>query len=157
MDTPTVICKRIVTKRKAGMSQRAIAKELNVSQSAVARVMKRYNKTGELKVQRQGKCGRKRKLSARTVRMLSRKSAENPRSTARELQASVCGELATVSLSTVKRSLARSGIVSHRPVKSPSWTSDQMKVRFQWAKAHQNWSVQQWEKVFLDIVNVCYM
>ena len=157
MDTPTEICKRIVSKRKAGISQRFIANELNVSQSAVARVLKRYNKTGDLNTHNQCRCGRKRKISTRTVRILARKSVENPRSTARELQASVGGELATVSLSTVKRSLARSGIVSHRPVKSPSWTSDQMKVRLQWAKAHQNWSIQQWEKVFLHINKVWYM
>jgi len=48
METPTEICKRIVSKRQARISQQSIPNELNVSQSAVARVLKRYNKTRDL-------------------------------------------------------------------------------------------------------------
>ena len=132
-----------------GLTQRAIAHHLNMSQSAVSRIILRHRITGQYESSRRGRCGRHRSLSARSARHLARESLLNPRSTAFELQRAVGDPVSSLSISTVKRSLIRSGRFTYRPVKSPSWTKQQMKVRLDWAIRHRHWTAEQWKKVFL--------
>jgi transposase len=82
MDTPATVCRQIIAKSNEGMSQRAIASQLKVSQSAVARTILRYRKTGKCEALREGRCGRKHVLSIRTERLLAHESLRNPRATA---------------------------------------------------------------------------
>jgi transposase len=147
MDTPATTCKIIIRKVNDGMTQRAISAQLHLSQSAVARAVIRYKKTGKFTALRPGRCGRKLSLSVRTARLLARASVYNPRASAREVQTTVGGNANNVSLSTVRRSLVRSGRLAIRPVKSPAWTPAQMLARLQWARKYSGWSVDRWKKV----------
>jgi hypothetical protein len=96
---------------------------------------------------RHGKCGRKPLLSVKMQGYLARESRKNPRATARQIQKAVGGASAEASINTVKRALVRSGRLAYRPVKSPSWTENQMKTRLKWALKYRNWTVHQWKKV----------
>jgi hypothetical protein len=147
MDTPATTCKLIIRKVNDGMTQRAISAQLHLSQSAVARAVIRYKKTGKFAALRHGRCGRRLSLSVRTTRLLARASVQNPRASAREVQTTVGGNASNVSLSTVRRSLVRSGRLAFRPVKSPAWTNAQMLTRLQWVRKYRGWSVDHWKKV----------
>jgi len=50
---------------------------------------------------------------------------QNPRRTAREVRTEAGGDTAYFSLSTVQRCLRRTGLLSYRPVKSPSLSASQ--------------------------------
>ena len=147
MDTPANTCKLILAKVSKGLTQRRIAEQLHLSQSAVARTVLRYKKAGQHQSLRYGRCGRKPLLSGKTMRYLTRESCINPRASARQIQRAVGGEAAKVSLSTIKRTLILCGRLAFRPVKSPSWTPEQMKVMLEWALKHQKWSAGRWKQV----------
>ena len=95
----------------------------------------------------------RRLLSPRSERMLVRACIINPGLTAREIQAQVQGPSTSVSIDTVKRTLRRHGIVAYRPIKAPSLNAAQKKTRLLWCRAHQGWTVTDWQKVsnFFDI------
>ena len=71
----------------------------------------------------------------------------NPTLTARQVQDSVGGEAANVDVSTIRRSLRRSGLVAYRPVPSPNLTAPRMRRRLQWAREHINWTAAQWKRI----------
>lgn len=169
MDTPPSVRQLIIQLFHEGKTQMDISKLVKVNQSTVSRIIRRFTTTGNAGPTRTGKCGRKRLLSSRTDRLLARQSVINPKATAADIQASSGGEALNVSLSTIKRSLRRSGRLAFRPVKSPSWTLAQMRVRLHWAQEQQFKSVGEWKKVwylhsliihnetFLNISTVCVL
>ena len=55
--------------------------------------------------------------------------------------------MAKVSKRTVNRTLARIGRMAYRPLKAPILSKNTMKTRLLWAKAHETWTVEQWQKV----------
>lgn len=147
MDIPANLCDLVISKMEVGLSQRRIAQDLEMPQSTVSSIIQRFRRTGKAIQDRHGKCGRKKVLTVRDERLISRASQQNPRATAKEIQRSVGGRVATVSVDTVKRALRSAGKISYRPVKSPSLSPSQMRVRFQWAKAHEKWTMDMWKKV----------
>ena len=56
--------------RHCQKTSREIAGMVGVSQSTVCRIIQRYKETGTTPPRRKGKCGRKRKMSARDDKML---------------------------------------------------------------------------------------
>jgi transposase len=130
-----------------GMNQRDVAAQLHVSQSAVSRIVRRYRKTNQHQALRKGKCGRKLSLSPKSIRLVARESIRNPHATARQIQMAVGGTVSDVSIDTVRRVLNSAGRQALRPVKSPSWTPAQMRVRLQWLKKYRQWTVDHWKKV----------
>lgn len=149
MYTPVPLRRLIVSKYKEGWKQKRISMELHVPKSTVFDIIQRYRLTGEMGTHRD-RCRGHRILSARDDRLLKRASDANPLATARQLQATVGGRIAQVSISTVKRSLRVSGRVAYRPVKAPALTPSQMAVRLHWAQAHQFWTVRQWQRVIFS-------
>ena len=147
MDIPAAICNLVIEKNLEGLSQRQVSRDLNLSQSTVFTIISRYRKTGNASPNRMGKCGWKKTLSPRNLRVLHRTSIQNPRATARDIKSAAGDEIPEVSVSTVKRGLREMGCVSYRPVKSPSLTPAQMRVKLAWAKSRENWTVDMWRKV----------
>jgi hypothetical protein len=72
--------------------------------------------------------------------------------TARQLRTLVGGNVATVSLPTVKRTLIRQGRLAYRPCKSPSLNAHQRLVRLQWCRQFGNWTEEDWKKVGFAIL-----
>ena len=52
-----------------------------------------------------------------------------------------------VSQSTVYRTLLRTGLRIHRPVRVPMMTPVHHRKHLQWARERRNWTLEQWKKV----------
>jgi transposase len=147
MDTPNELRALIIKKYLDNESQKVISNQLKVSRSTVCDIIKKFRHTGEMKPNRQGKCGRHRILTIRDDRLLARASSEHPQATPRQLQQQVGGSIARVCSRTVRRSLHLSGISAYRPMKAPFLSKEQMKTRLLWAEAHVHWSAEKWKQV----------
>ena len=106
---------------------------VNISRYGVTRIIQRLTTTSLTTANRIGHCGRRRALPIQTTRLLRRTSVSEPYLTARELQKSVGGEAANVSVDTVKRELRRSGLISYRPKAAPSLGRVQKQTCLMWA------------------------
>lgn len=132
------------------MTQREISEAVNVSKSSVNRVIKRFKDTGTSGPLRKGRCGRRRKTTARTDKKLVRRSLANPRMTAVDLKNE---ENLPVSRETVGRRLREAGRIAKRPIKRPLLTKKMRSSRRKWAKDHRTWGSEEWKKVRHN--NVC--
>lgn len=132
------------------MTQREISEAVEVSKSTVNRIIKRFDDTGNSGPLRKGKCGRKRKTTARTDKKLVRRSLANPRMTAVDLKKE---ENLTISRETIGRRLREAGRKARRPLKRPLLTKKMRSSRLKWAKAHHSWGPEDWKKV--RRYNVC--
>ena len=119
-------------------STRDIAKLYNVSQSSVARIIKQFKETGSLSPKRKGKCGRKRKTTARNDAYLLRKSKLDPRKTSSDLQKDLSTAGVEISASLVRRRLVFGGRRATRPQKKQLLTVHMKKKRLAWAKNTEN-------------------
>lgn len=139
----------IVHLYKTGKSQREISKEAGVAKTTVANTIKRFAEQGNLQ-ERKGR-GRKKIVTPRAERTLVRLSLANRRLGSIDL----CKELREstgkkVCPSTVRRVLIRNGLKGCKPRKKPLLTEAHRKKRLEWAKQHQNWTVEQWSKVIFS-------
>ena len=80
----------VALSKHARMSVREIGKELGIHKSTVARVVKRSNDSDNVTIQRQGRCGSKRKTTARDDQMIMRNSIKGPRKTSGDLLKKIC-------------------------------------------------------------------
>ena len=126
---------------------RSTAEAVNMPTSTVGGIVKRFRNNGQTSANRVGRCGRKRKLSPCTVRKLGRASQANPQASARDIQETVGGSALNVHVNTVKRSLRSSGRLTYRPVKAPSLSAKQCRVRLQWCRQYKDWTQEQWLRV----------
>lgn len=158
MDTSQPIRELIIHHHQRNISARAISTMVNVPRSTVNDIIARFKRSGTSTSSRTGHCGRKRKLSKRTERTLARQSIANPRATAKQLQQAV-GESADVDISTIRRSLRRSGRKCFTPRKAPGLTCNQQRVRKRWAADHRMMTVENWSRVIFsdecsfDVIN----
>jgi len=146
-DIPEDLRTLIIDHHKNNLSIRAIANIVNHPKSTVADIVKHYKETGKVTSGKKGRCGRNKKLSPRTERALARESKNNPLLSARQIKSEVLGSLSSISTRTVSRSLRRQNRIPYRPVKAPSLTPAQKKVRLQWCRQYQSWTVENWQKV----------
>ena len=139
---------RIVTlDSHSSLKQKAIAQLCGVSQASVSKILKRFRLTASFETIRLGRCGRKRKTSERADRLLLIKSKKNPRLTSEGLRRVLLEHGIQVSSKTVRRRLEEFNRPARRPVKRQMLTSRMKKARFEWAKQHQHWTVDDWKKV----------
>ena len=122
IDTQSNIKNFVIDKFKHGFKQTAICKHLNLHKSVVCRFIQRYKRTGNVRSQRPGKCGRKLSISHRVLSKIKRESIKDPTATAtaREQQPSVRGECLNVSVRSMRRYLLMAGRLSFRPINCPS-------------------------------------
>jgi transposase len=146
MDTPETIRSLVIDNFLKGMTVRGIANVCGIAKSTVNKIIQHYKKTG-LRTSAREYCGKNRLLPPRTERLLRRESVLHPSSTARQIQAAVGGEAASVSICTIKRALRRQGRLAYRPTKAPLLSAAKMRVRLEWCKAHISWSVEDWKLV----------
>jgi transposase len=155
MEVPYAIRCQIIQHFNAGLyTQRQISEMVFVSTSTVNYIIKQYRQTGQIESRGKERSGRPRKLGPRDERALRRHSLENPRATARQCQQEVGGELTTVSISTVKRSLIRLGRITQRPLYAPCLTESQKRTRKTWCEKYRHWSDEQWLKVGILTENI---
>ena len=109
MDISQEIRSLVIEKFKEGVKQKDICMHLKLKKSAVSKLIKRYKTTGSVSSRRKGRCGRKSSLSDRDMRKIYSKSTSDPWLTAREVQTSVGGNSANLTVRTIRNYLRRMG------------------------------------------------
>lgn len=127
-------------------SIREIANDLNISKSAVGRVVKRYKESGSAKSLKT-ECGRKRITSPCDDRVLIRLSKANPKMTSNQLKGEMESHGVSLSLRTVQYRLIEGGRIPYKPIKCQVLTPQMKEKRFQWAKEHEQWTLEMWRSV----------
>lgn len=126
----------------AGATQRQLATQFGVTQSTIS-----YTKS-QSAVRLEGaslkRSGRPKKSSGRLDRIIKHQSRLNRRMPLAELKANVAPELSD---STVRRILKSSNIQKWRAAKRPALTAAGAAKHLAWARAHQNWTVEDWKRV----------
>ena len=130
----------IITLTNEGQSVRKIAKTLNVSPSAVAKTIKRYNKTGSHE-----DCPRKRRprvTSAAEDKFIRVTSLRNRKLTAAQIRdqmnATQSSSSRHISRTTVKRRLPESGLHGQVAARKPLLRRGNKQKRFVWARNTRN-------------------
>ncbi|XP_065650324.1 uncharacterized protein LOC136078479 [Hydra vulgaris] len=123
--------------RNQGLSHRQIANKLNIAYSIVARILKRFTKTGDIDDRRRS--GRPAVTTQRDERLLIRLMKHD-----RKLSSSaLCHKLKNTS--GIKRSAC----------KKPRLSKKQQKARIAWCSQHKNWPDCKWQNViFSEEMNV---
>lgn len=129
----------IINMTKDGSSSRKIAKELNISQSAVIRVLKRRN------VAPQGRVGGRRKLlTDGDARLMMRKMRADTFLTPKEASLLINKN---VSRWTARRALHNIGYISAVKKPKPALSNKNVAARLKFARQHKDWTVEDWKRV----------
>ena len=136
----------VVQMNKEGLSSRSIAGLTGLCDRTVRRIISAFKKTG--KVDTKPHTGRPRKTTPRFDRRLKVLSMCNRFKTATKLRAELAQEGEnTVSVRTVRRRLQNSGLRGCVAVKKPFISKVNKVKRLKFAKAHKNWTCEQWSRV----------
>lgn len=155
MDTTTETAAQAVALLQQGLSQRQVARTLQMSQSAVSRIYRRHQETGGFN-RRKGS-GRKRSTTARDDRFIVTTSLRNRSFTGVQVQQEL-RETRGVAVSswTVRRRLKAANLTPKRPAKGPKLTPAHRAARLRFAREHVDWTEEQWSSVlFSDESRVC--
>lgn len=142
-------CVRAQTLVEEGRSMRYVARILGVNHSTISRLLERHRATGSHS-RRHGQ-GRKRATNVRDDRFLRQNALRNRTATSSQLR----NDLETVrnvqvSALTVRRRLRDAGLISRRPIKAPELTRAHRVARLRFARAHENWNIDDWKKVLFS-------
>lgn len=136
----------ILALSEAGLSVRQIATQLTKPKSTVQSVLKQYKDTGSLKVKERS--GRPRVTTKREDSLLVLNSKKNRKKPATVLTSELNDSRdSNVSLTTVKRRLRSAGLFGRIAAKKPYLKPINQLKRLKWAKAHKDWTKEQWKKV----------
>ena len=100
-----------------------IAVQEGVSKRTVQRIKKKMNENCVLQNGRVGKCGRKRKTSIQTDRIINRNFLNNPNMTPYQQEKQFADAGMPVSHMTIRRRLKEQGFKNCRPEKKPRLTA----------------------------------
>ena len=141
----------IITLRQEGQSSRKISRTLNVSSSAVAKTIKRYDETGSH--EDRPRKGRPRVNSAAEDKFIRVTSLRNRQLTAPQIRAHINALQSSssrhISTSTVQRRLRESGLHGGIAAKKPLLRMNNKKKRLAWAKKHKEWTLNQWKSTLV--------
>lgn len=149
MDTTEAEAAQVVALIREGLSQRNVARRLNLSRSAVRRVYTRYLETGEYR--RRPGSGRGRVTNTTDDRFIALTSLRNRHLSAVDVQ----GRLretrgVAVSENTVRRRLREQNLTPHKPAMGPKLTASHRQARLEFARQHIQWDLGQWETVLFS-------
>lgn len=134
---------------KEGHSYREIANKVGCSVKGIYTTIKRFQETGSQN--HRARSGRPRISTERADRSLVRISLSDRKLTSahlrREWKESTGVEAAR---STVRQRLLDSGLRGCKARKKPFVNEQQRRRRLAWAKAHQNWSIEEWQRVLFS-------
>lgn len=155
MDTTPEEAAQVVVLLQQGLNQREVARQLNMSQSAVSRVYRRFQETGAFT--RRPNTSRRRCTSEHDDRFLVSTSLRNRHLTGVDVQQELRrGRGVTVSQWTVRRRLKEVNLTPKRPATGPKLTTAHRQARLHFAREHMNWSIEQWQAVlFTDETRMC--
>ena len=129
------------------LKQKEIARKLNISTQIVSLIKKKIERGIDVGSQRQGNCGRKKKTTPRTDRKIQNMALKDRRATCSKISSMLGEEGISVSRKTVNNRLLEFGLKAYRPRKKPRLTENMKKARYDWAKQHESWTYDDWQKV----------
>ena len=138
---------KVIEEIKKGFSQRQIAHNLCVSRRSVQEIAKKHAKTGNVDDLR--RCGRPSKTTIRENRNLTILSKKYPSSSAADLRREWKTN-SSISISTVKRILAKYGLHGRIAAKKPFLNLKHIRNRFMWSLLYNNWTMDQWSQVIFS-------
>ena len=119
------------------MSQKKIAESVGISIGSVSSILKQERETGNVEVQKKGRCERKGKTSKPDDLILLHNSKINPQKSSEELKRDSDESGVHVSSSTIQRGLLEKGRKARKPKKKQLLTIAMKKKQFNWAKKTQ--------------------
>jgi DNA-directed RNA polymerase I, II, and III subunit RPABC1 len=129
------------------LKQKEIANKLHISKQTVSSVKKQLN-FGKCKTNsRVGKCGRKRITTERLDRKIKNISQNDRRKSCTKISMELAQQGIKVSRRTVNNRLLEQGLKAYRPRKKPRLTEKMKQARYEWAKLHENWTQEEWNRV----------
>ncbi len=132
-----------------GMSQRAIAREMNLNGSTIEAIINKWNQYHTL--QDRSKIGRPHKLDDHLKRLLARKVQIGQILTATELvQEALTVHGITISRFTAQKLLHEHGLKARRTIRRPLLTREHKRRRLEFATAHAHWTVEDWKQVIFS-------
>jgi len=138
---------QIIGMLQAKKSQREVAKHYEISRCAVQNIWKKYLESGTLCDL--PKCGRPRKNSTRSERLLIRLSKANPKLTAGQLKKD-WNACESVSIWTVRAILRRYGLFGRIAARCPYFSKKQIKNRLNWCKLYKRLHPSFWQGVIFS-------
>ena len=140
---------RIAALVDQGWSGRRIARRYKWGARQVQRLVNEYKSTGNFE-NRMHRTGRKRITSKATDRVITRSvlgSPEKRRISSKKISSDLAGSGIQVSSRTVRRRLQEVGLNSEIAKKKPYLRKVNVQKRLIWAKKHEHWKPEDWEKV----------
>lgn len=132
-----------------GWGARRIAakyKKHNWKRSSVQVYVSMYKKTGSMTSKRSN-CGRKRKTTAREDRLICQAVLGTPEKRRKSSRQIVIENDLNISPVTVRRRLVENGLHGRLAARKPNLRPVNIEKRLQWAKAHEDWTESDWDKV----------
>lgn len=140
---------RALGQLEAGMKQRDVAARFGVSQSAIAKLKKRFRDTGDVKDK--PRSGRPRVTTPQTDRYISNSVLRNRRVSARTMQSRVWArDGRRISCDTIWRRLHQANLKARKAARKPLMTALHRRNRLRWCRDHRTWNFNQWTSVMFS-------
>lgn len=137
---------QIVALSEDGRSQRYIAQVMNINQSSVSRILRRFRETGVY--HRRPVPGRPRCTIPADDRFLRLQALRERHITARKLRNDLSRvRNVQISINSVRNRLREVGIRARMPVTAPLLTRAHRVARLRFARQHVNWNVNDWANI----------
>ena len=150
---PPAIRGKILAFTEVGMTQKDIAKKVNVSKRTVERVQKRARDLGEEKAvmnDMKGNVGRKRKSTEDQRDLMLEMIDENPFMSANEMKTEAGEDLANLSVRLIQKELKLAGLHSRNSALKPNLKPRMVEARLKFCTDHMHWTPNDWMKVMFS-------
>lgn len=137
---------RVIGLHEAKKTTKEISETTGINLRTVQRIIKEWKDSGECSSSRDN-CGRKKILSDRDRRSLKRLVKKNRKKSTLQITTMFNAGVKTVSARTMRRELKGLGLNSCTATRKPLVSQMNRRKRLQFAKAHKNWTVEDWKRV----------
>jgi transposase len=139
--------KIVALKQHTTKSNREISNDLRIPRRTVDGIVRTWQSGKSLIPYNGAPMGRKEKLTAREKSAIVREAKKDPSLSSSEIKY-ITGEIGEkVTSRTIRNILNSVGLKVYRPIKKPLLTDDHKRKRYQWAKVHRSWTLEDWGKV----------
>uniref|UniRef100_A0AAY4ARM8 Transposase n=1 Tax=Denticeps clupeoides TaxID=299321 RepID=A0AAY4ARM8_9TELE len=137
---------KVIEIYQSGKGYKAISKALGLQRTTVRAIIHKWQKHGT--VVNLPRSGRPTKITPRAQRQLIREATKDPRTTSKELQASLASNKVSVHDSTIRKCLGKNGLHGRFPRRKPLLSKKNIKApRLAFAREHQDWQIHHWHPV----------